>query len=525
MIISKRRLCTAAAALIVIAPIHAADTPPAPKPQLGMNLSGPSDWMTELPFVDVFRTSRPWISQKNGAGWGKGPALEIDDFGWVKRLDDGCFAEAMLCTIRGGHFPAGTYTVLYEGEGKLDFGKNATIRETGPGRIVIDVDSSKGGFSVQLRETNPQNYVRNIRVLMPGFEQTWQSDPFHPVFLQRWKGFACFRFMDWMHTNNSEIREWGDRPTLQHATFSKHGVALEWMIALCNRQKAAPWFCMPHLANDDYVRQFANVVKEQLDPSLKIYIEYSNEVWNGQFKQSRYAGEQGVKLDLGPKEKPWEAGWHYTAVRSMEIFKIWEDVFGGHERFVRVLPAQAGNTAVSKAVLGFRDAAKHADALAIAPYMSYSIGRGKTADLAEQMKDWSADQMLDHFEKTAFTDSLERMRKEKAVADQFGLKLIAYEGGQHMVALMRDQDLVRQISATMHECNRHPRMGKLYTRYYDEWAKIGGDLFAVFSSISAYSNHGAWGLAEFYDSKPADYPKLSATLEWAKKHGQPVEAK
>ena len=343
----------------------------------------------------------------------------------------------MVCTISGGHYPAGIYTVLYEGEGKLDFGKSATIKEAKPGRILIDVDSSKGGFSVQLKETNPANYVRNIRVIMPGFEQTWEKDPFHPAFLKQWRGFACFRFMDWMHTNGSEQRSWKDRPTLQHATFSKRGVALEWMIELCNRQKIDPWFCLPHLADDDYVRNFANMVKERLDPSLKIYIEYSNEVWNGQFAQSHYAGEQGVKLGLGPKEKPWEAGWHFTAVRSMEIFKIWEEIFGGHERFVRVLPSQSGNTGVSHGILGFRDAAKHADALAVAPYMPYSIGRGKNADLAEQMKDWTVTQMLDHFEKTAFADSLQRMAKDKAVADQYGVKLIAYEGGQHMVAFVK----------------------------------------------------------------------------------------
>jgi len=349
------------------------------EPRLGMNLAGPADWMTELPFVDVFRTSRPWISQRNGAGWGQGPELALDESGWVKKLEPGCYAESMLCTISGGHYPAGVYTVLYEGEGKIDFGKNAKIVEAKPGRILVEVDSSKGGFSVQIKETNPQNHIRNIRVIMPGFEKTWEKEPFHPAFLKRWKGFACFRFMDWMHTNGSTVSKWSDRPTLRHATFSKRGVALEWMIELCNRQQAAPWFCMPHMADDEYVRNFARMVKDRLDPKLKIYIEYSNEVWNGQFKQCQYAGEQGVKLGLGPKDKPWEAGWHYTAVRSTEIFKIWEDVFGGPGRFVRVLPSQSGNTGVSEGVLSFRDAAKSADALAVAPYMPYSIGRGKTA--------------------------------------------------------------------------------------------------------------------------------------------------
>jgi hypothetical protein len=461
-------------------------------------------------------------ARKKGAGWGQGPELAIDEFGWVKRLEPGCYAEAMLCTISGGHYPAGTYTVLYEGEGKLDFGKNATIKHAEAGRILIDVDSSRGGFSLQLHETDPQDPVRNIHVIMPGFEETWQQDPFHPAFLKRWQGMACFRFMDWMHTNHSEISTWSQRPTLQHATFSKRGVALEWMIELCNRQQIDPWFCMPHLADDDFIRRFAQMVKERLDPSRKVYIEYSNEVWNWQFKQAHYASERGIQLELAPKDKGAQAAWYFTALRSMEIFKIWEGVFGGHERFVRVLPSQAGNTAVSEGVLSFRDAAKHADALAIAPYMPYSIGRGRTADLGPQMKNWSVEQMLDHFEETAFTNSLERMRRSKAVADKHGVKLVAYEGGQHMVAFVKDRELVKKLSATMHACNRHPRMGQLYTRYFDEWAKTGGDVFAVLSSIGRYSNHGAWGLAEFHDSQPSEYPKLDAVLQWAKLHGQPV---
>lgn len=518
-----RHVSTFAVILALGAPLCAAAQAPAPpsaRPRLGINLAGPADWNTELPFVDVFRQSRPWISQRNGEAWGKGPPLEIDELGWVKRLPPGVYAESMLCTISGGHYPSGVYTVFYEGEGKIEFGKGPEVVESRPGRIRVRVDASRGGFSLQLRETNPENYARNIRVIMPGFEGTWEKDPFHPALLERWRGFACFRFMDWMHTNGSEIRAWADRPTLAHATFSKRGVALEWMIELCNRTKIDPWFCMPHLADDDFVRRFAGMVRARLDPESKVYIEYSNEVWNGQFAQSKYAGGRGVELGLGPKERPWEAGWHFTAVRSLEIFRIWEEVFGGHGRFVRVLPTQAGVGSVAEGVCGFRDAHKGADALAGAPYMPYSIGRGKSADIGKEMAGWTADQMLDHFEKTAFADSLERMRKDKAIADKYGLRLVAYEAGQHMVAFVRDRELLEKITATMHAANRHPRMGDMYLRYFDAWAAAGGDVMAVFSSIGRWSNHGAWGLAEFYDSAPAEYPKLDAVLKTARKWGQ-----
>ena len=48
----------------------------------------------------------------------------------------------------------------------------------------------------------------------------------------------------------------------------------------------------------DYVREFARLVKGKLDPERRVYVEYSNEVWNGQFQQSKYATEQGQTLSL-----------------------------------------------------------------------------------------------------------------------------------------------------------------------------------------------------------------------------------
>lgn len=267
-------LAAVAAAVLSLSPCFASDG----VARLGMNLAGPADWNTELPFVDVFRMSRPWISQQRGKPWGQGPELELDKHGWVKRLDKDCWAETLVCTIDGGHYPSGRHTVLYDGNGKLDFwgaGKTAT---TAPGRITIDVDSSKGAIFIRLMETDPADYVRNIRVIMPGFEQTYKTNPWRPGFLKRWQGMACLRFMDFMHTNGSKISTWDERPTLADATFSRHGVALEWMIDLCNRLDADPWFCMPHMADDNFVQDFAAMVKRDLEPDRKIYIEYSNEL-------------------------------------------------------------------------------------------------------------------------------------------------------------------------------------------------------------------------------------------------------
>lgn len=517
-----KRTIAAASLLIAAALAPASAAAEDASPRLGMNLNGPADWNTELPFVDVFRLSRSWISQKEGAPWGKGPELALDEHGWVKRLQPQCRAETPLCTIEGGHYPGGRYTVLYEGDGKLEFGGAATIVSSRPGRVVIEVDPLKGAIWLRLAATNPEDYVRQIRAIMPGFEKSYRENPFHPAFIERWRGVACLRFMDWMHTNGSKIRRWSDRPQPDDATFSPQGVAPEVMIDLCNRLQADAWFCMPHLADDDYVRRFAQLVNQRLDPRLVVYIEYSNEVWNNMFPQTRYSWEKAKQLGIGPAERPWEGGGMYYARRSVEIFKIWKQVFGGRRKLVRVLAWQSGNTWwMERIILPYQDAHKQADALAIAPYIGMNVpqqGKELTADV---VAGWSVDRVLDHLEKESLPSSIRAIRATKEVADKHGLTLLAYEGGQHMVGVgggENNQDMTRLFQAA----NAHPRLGRIYREYYDAWTAAGGDLFCYFSSVGRWSKWGSWGIMQYYDDDPAKSPKFMATMRWAKQRGQDV---
>lgn len=488
--------------------------------RLGINLSGPADWNTELPFVDVFKLSRPWISQKDGQPWGGGPDLDLDQYGWVKQLEPDCYAETLLCTIDAGRYPAGTYTVMYLGQGQLDTWGAGKVVWHKQGLLTIQVDPSKGAIFLRILHTDPNDYVRDIRVIMPGFGQTFDKQPFHPAFLNRWKGVACVRFMDWMQTNNSRIVHWQDRPTPQTATFSASGVALEYMIGLCNQLGADAWFCIPHMADDDYIRRFAGMVRDRLDPNLKVYVEYSNEVWNGMFQQHRWAGQQGMQL--GFAQRPWEAAWRYYAYRSMQIFRIWQEEFDTPGRLIRVLASQAANTYVSEQILQFQDAYRYADALAIAPYISFNVPAEGQDITAAMVAKWTLEQLLDHVEYTCLPQAIQWIMAQKKIADRYGLRLIAYEAGQHLVGVSggeNNQAMTRLFLAA----NRHPRMGRIYDRYYQAWQEAGGDLLCYFSSVSRWSKWGSWGIMEFYDQDPNDCPKFLSTMAWARSLGQPVQ--
>jgi hypothetical protein len=132
---------------------------------------------------------------------------------------------------------------------------------------------------------------------MPGFESRYLQQPFHPYFVKSLERYSVLRYMDWAHTNEQKTVTWQQRLKVQHRTYSSE-VPLELMIQLSNTLGSAPWLCVPHTADDDYVRQMARMTLETLRDDVLVYIEHSNEVWNLFFAQGRYAQAEGLRLNL-----------------------------------------------------------------------------------------------------------------------------------------------------------------------------------------------------------------------------------
>jgi hypothetical protein len=205
----------------------------------------------------------------------------------------------------------------------------------------------------------------------------------------------------------------------------------------------------------------------------------------------------------------------------VQIFGIWEEVFAGPARLVRVLPTQAANPYVSERIVEFQDAYAQADALAVAPYISFNIparGDGLTADVVAQ---WTVEQVIEHLGQQALPRSIEWIRGQKQVADKYALKLIAYEGGQHAVGVGGGENN-ETLTALLQAANAHPGMGDIYARYFEAWEQEGGDLFAYFSSVGSWSKWGSWGIMQYYDEDPAQAPKFVALMAWGKSLGQDV---
>lgn len=481
--------------------------------KLGINLSSIEYWGTEFPFIDLFKQSREWVFE-GGKPSDFASALDVD--GWVTKLLKGQKATAIISSVDNHHFPYGEYVLLYEGEGDINI-PNHAIQTKKPGRLTVQLSDGKGQLKLEMTKTNPKNYIRNIRFVPKAYEKNYAKIRWNPRFIKRWSGVSCLRFMDFMRTNNSQQKDWQDRSRPSHASFVRKGVPVEWMVDLANKLKCDAWFCMPHQANDDYVKAFAEFVAQYLRPELRAWVEYSNEVWNGSFKQYQYAAQKGMGLNLARKE--WESAFKFNAHRSVEIFKIWQNAFAERQTLIRVIASQAVNAWLSEQLLKTSEVASHADVLAIAPYVSLNIPPDNNGEApnAMQIASWSLDQLFEYLASVALPESTNSIVANQKIASTYGLKLVAYEGGQHLVGV-QDAKNNDKLTSLLISANADVRMGEIYTKNLKGWENAGGDLFCHYNSTGEWSKWGSWSLVRGINDKAT--PKLTAVITWAKSRGQ-----
>jgi len=504
---------------------------------LGINTADVREDTSSVQFLNLFKSAIPFAET---VPWGSSKEVEYDENGWPTNLNGGKAGTKFLNRLPEGTIEDGFYTVLYDGEGEIFYGNDAHMVVHRPGKDVIEIKAGKDhtlNASLFIKKTTADNYIRNIRILPEGgickgaphirvktaedcsdseylaFEEHHDSILFNPDYLEFMKDFQVIRFMNMSGMTRNPVEKWEDRNKPEKATWGgraglySRGAPVEVMVALANQVKAHPWFSMPYKANDDYVRKFGEYVKQHLDPELKAYIEYSNEVWNPIFIHHDYAIEKGLEAKLDKKKSP--AGYKWFSRRSVEVFKIWEEVFGGHQQLVRVMGSWASNQNMSSQILAFEDAYKHTDAIAIGPYVS---AHPKVLRKAKNVDDvFKA--MMKKDSKWGMKTIISYIRKQEKVATSFGVDLIAYEGGQHLVD-WNTRKVEEHPNPLLYAANRDPRMGIVYDELMREWRRSGGKLFVAFSAPRIYSWYGSWGIKEHIRQPRSEAPKYDSLLRY-----------
>ncbi len=544
----------------VAAPSDATNDPafpafaPITNQHLSMNLAGINDWSVQQPFLNLMKTARPWVGHLPGqwGGWGhddlaRAGALSPD--GWPTRLPAELTGIATLILTdlpEDAMGVAGRYVLTYQGNGTLTLDGRAQVVQAEPGRILFDFTPGEGTVLITLTAIDAADPIRDIVVVRQSRAQALKDGAiFNPDWLARIRGVKGLRFMDWMATNDSPLAHPADRPKPGDYTYARVGAPAEIMVTLANELQADPWFTLPHLATDDFARTYAQIAHDTLNPALNAHVEYSNEVWNWQFAQARWAEEQGKAR--WRKDNTWV---QFYALRAAEIMAVWSQVFAdAPDRLVRIVAVQTGWLGLEEQILAAplvmaeaRPApADSFDAYAVTGYFSALLGADQkfvtVKDWLKQSRQAAQDQAallgLQPAQTTAHiaahrydlavkqaaaelrdgsvtgdpTDSLAVILSQilpyhASIAADHGLRLMMYEGGSHVVGIgAQSED--EELTAFFTHLNYSPEMGALYAELLAGWQLQSDAPFNAFVDVNSASKWGSFGaLRHLGDDNP-----------------------
>jgi hypothetical protein len=321
--------------------------------QMGINLTAPQAESPAIgnavPFADIFKTARPFESDK--------PTLVKEKNGWP------CFKQRgqkikthLLQSAMPGSVPDGIYPIHYSGDVNINI-SGASLINCPDGRIktknnlnrkCIEINIpnqlNAQGVSVEVEGNSAGACLEDLKIIMPGgspnYEQQIESGHhtvvFNKDYLDYLKPFQVIRMMNLMYSsprlpeacrkiqqksieqaptqyswNNlspkakdctldkTSNRTPSNRSKLSDATWGVshdtdkrnwRGVPIEVATELIKQTGADPWINIPHNASKEYVRLMARSLAEakKANPNIKIHVEYSNEVWNGRFWGAKF---------------------------------------------------------------------------------------------------------------------------------------------------------------------------------------------------------------------------------------------
>lgn len=509
-----------------------AQLPDGCKLNMGTNLAGLADFGTELPFVDLMRNSREWYTKSVGdptfpfnSGFADSLALRPDGYPThVPQTVNGSTYPQEVATIWGktDGWPFGEYTILWDGDGDLSFfGTYDNLQITGEHRATFDLNRRVDGVvEIKIVRSEMTDPIRNIRLLMPGAEATYQEQPFNPLWLEKVDVFETVRFMDWGSTNgwgtragetgDSTLTDWAGRSQPDYYTWThSKGIPYEMMVRFLNDHDKDGWVCVPHTASEDYVRQMARFFRDNLEPERHLYVEYSNEIWNWIFPQAQWANRYGCEIP----GVSWPEG---TTTFIQRMLDVWTEEYAATpERTSRVVGVQAGWLDVAQRVAFNVDTATY-------DYVSPTYYFGFTEDAETELDGLGASATVGdvaRLARTSMSSSFAYLSDVKTeVADRIHKPLAFYEGGQHLTP--NPFGVVPTYEDALVDVQRDTAMYNLYNEWFDlvRTLQDGDEPLALmnFSFVAPRSpQFGSWGLLETMDQDTAvvPAPKFRAVLE------------
>lgn len=521
---------------------------------IGMNVVENNYWTSAAPYSDMARMfcsntdSTCWDDQSNGS------ATPINSNGYPTLATE---------SVMWSPYPSGTYTVTWDGAGTISFtelgGGSFTVNSSSGGHSTGTLQYVSGS-SIRMQVTPP---ISNLHIMSPSSEYT-AGNMFRTNYLKRLQPFSTLRMMDALKTNSVTIVNWSQRSWPEDYSSAKAaGMPYEEVIALANESGKDIWINIPTFASDDYVCRLARLFRygehgdrtnsacdpsapgnppsdaEPLNPSLKVYVEFGNEVWNWGFPaaQEIFCQVHGVPDDrfynppeytatcshttpgsvIGAAalannslpwdaENPWAKSNQYFGVLTRRSATMFKTVFSSNPSAVQnVLAWQAAGSAAD--ILSFLNTAygdprQYIDVIASAPYIdnSYDDEANDIWGVERPITGTTQAQQLTSLFSALNTSIATRANpwtaSNKAVADTYSIPLVAYEGGQGLFGGTHfDLKLAAQSD---------PRMYDLTRSALQSWHDNAGanSLFTYYTMSMQDGEFGYWGALLNAETQP-----------------------
>lgn len=420
------------AALLSFAPLSLTVLSPSARAmEIGMNVTPINDYAAGFTYSDIVRNARLLPAEFKWGGYQI--IFNPPDSLIVPTRADG-WPSASTITSGGTTYyvaffwdnpalPKGDYTYVISGTGS-GTAKIVSANDS-DGSISTDLVADgtyktgtfyhKGGKKLNLYLLSGGTDY-DVQIFLPGtYDAQKKSAPFfYPAYTNRLADFTVLRYLDWFAANNNNyVIDWATRAP--KATDRIHTRApIEHMVAIANQLQKDIWLTIPLFADgtgaNDYIDQTAKIIEygsdgvnayttgawnqagktwQGLDPKLKVYVEYSNEIWNNSwpFTQGNNAAQLGVSkwnelFPNNPKPSDWgEARFFWLAYRSAQIWEKFYSAVSNDNRVVRVAPGQANWVDGSLALMlkylyssTFNpNSIRSADVVSVAPYISWNL--------------------------------------------------------------------------------------------------------------------------------------------------------
>lgn len=442
--------------------------------KIGINLPEVNYWTPEQPFIDRMRVSSAWSAQ----GANISELLLIGPDGLPTNYPAG--ASLIFCII-GMDTPGATFHLLYDGVATFQL-QNARVINSDPNDITFawdELNASKGAMQLIIRKGIASNIhiVREDDLSAFKAGQLFRADRLAII-----SQFDHFRVMDWTQVNDAKST-YTSYPIDYAGSYIGRPVPLSVIVALANKTGRRPWINLSHYMTDQAITDALAYLDAHCIP--RPFIEYSNEVWNSAFEQSKYAMAQ-------PTLKTGNPNYFY----GTQVARIGR-LARGHNVDVVMMGQFATVTSRFVDILaGFKDAGGLDTDVAIvggANYMYGDINNPKipsgaalqaTNDVSGGLANISAQIASNSVRHAAFAQ----------IAKDHGWKYYTYEGGNYHLNSNYYGATSEPMRIFFKAIQDDPRAADILSQELDSFIANGGTGYTIYNLTSLSTKGGFFGI-------------------------------